>query len=118
MPLANGTPTPPVNTEDIPEERLRAAMVIEATVIPVGNHFYGSVDAVTNVALTVPEDAQWLQLQPLDQCNIRYRIDGETVSPNIGFQITSGQLATIPCAVDIIYICGESSGTYQGQFVR
>lgn len=117
MPLANGTPTPPVANEDIPEERLRASQVVESTSIPVGNHFYGDIDAVTVIPLRVPEDAQFLQLQA-ETTNIRYRIDGETPNTNIGFYIVADLMATIPCAVDTIYIIGEGAGSYQGQFVR
>ena len=116
MPLANGTPTPPVANEDIPEERLQAKNVVLSTWIPVGEHFYDDI-GVVDIPLTVPEDAQFLKLQALDT-NIRYRIDGGTCSTVIGFQLASESEVLIPCAVDTIHICGEGAGSYQGQWVR
>ena len=109
--------TIPVNQEDIPEERLQAKQIIQSTYIPVGNHFYGNINSLSVVQLSVPEDAQFLKLQALST-NIRYRIDGETPNTNIGFQLAAGADVLIPCAVNYIYIIGEGSGTYQGQFVR
>lgn len=109
--------TAPVAQSRIPIERKDAKMVADATLIPVGNHFYGNINAVTVIPLNVPTDAQFLKLQALT-ANLRYRIDGETVNTNIGFQLAAGSDTLIPCAVSVIYIIGEGAGTYQGQFVR
>jgi hypothetical protein len=109
--------TTPVTNSQIPKERLDAKMSADATLIPVGNHFSGATDAANVIPLNVPTDAQFLKLQALT-ANIRYRVDGETVSPNIGFQLAAGSDTLVPCAVSVIYIIGEGVGTYQGQFVR
>lgn len=102
---------------DVPEERLQAQQVVLATDIPVGKHFSGNTDPVTDIPLTVPSDAQFLKLQAIT-ANIRYKLDGNTVSATEGFQLAAGTSEKIPCAVNTIHIIGEGAGTYQAQFLR
>lgn len=102
---------------NVSDETKNAKMVKEAPLIPVENHISGNV-GVTVVTLTKPNDACFLKLQALTQ-NIRYRIDGENPTANIGFQLATGSDTLIPVNVNQIRIIAEAAGgVYQGQWCR